>query len=48
MYKFPSKQISISNFGMPLGMTLSPDNRWVKKAQDIPWDEIEKRYASLF
>ena len=48
MYKFPSKQISISDFGMPLGMTLSPDNRWVKKAASIPWNEIELRYAALF
>jgi len=24
------------------------DNRWVKKAQTIPWLEIEKRYATLF
>jgi len=48
MYKFPSKQMSISDFGMPLGMTLSPDNRWVKKAASIPWDKIELRYAALF
>ena len=48
MYKFPSKQMSISDFGMPLGMTLSSDNRWVKKAALIPWDEIELRYAALF
>jgi len=48
MYKFLSKQIGISDFGMPLGIDLSPDNRWVKKAEIIPWDEIETRYASLF
>ena len=48
MYKFPSKQISITDFGMPLGMKLNPDNRWVKKAALIPWDEIEHRYAALF
>jgi len=48
MYKFPSKQTSISDFGMPLGLSLNPNNRWVKKAATIPWDEIEVRYASLF
>ena len=48
MYKFPSKQISITDFGMPLGMSLNPNNRWVKKAGTIPWDEIEVRYAALF
>ena len=48
MYKFENRQISISEFGQPVGMRLSPENRWVKKAQMIPWGEIEKRYAKLF
>jgi len=48
MYKFPSKQISITDFGMPLGVKLNPENRWVKKAALIPWEEIELRYAALF
>ena len=48
MYKFPSKQISFSDFGQPVGMKISSDNRWVKKAELIPWDEIEIRYAGLF
>ncbi len=48
MYKFPSKQISVTDFGMPLGMELDPENRWVKKAATIPWEEIELRYAKLF
>lgn len=29
-------------------MNLKESNRWVKKAQTIPWPEIEKRYAALF
>ena len=48
MYKFPSKQISITDFEMPLGMKPNPDNRWVKKAALIPWEEIELRFAALF
>jgi IS5 family transposase len=40
--------MSIFDFGMPLGVALNPENRWVKKANQIPWDEIEARYASLF
>lgn len=48
MYKFLDKQIGIFDFGMPLGLSLNPDNRWVKKADIIPWDEIELRYAKLF
>ena len=48
MYKFDDGQISIHEFGQPIGMKLREDNRWVKKAQTIPWLEIEKRYAALF
>ena len=29
-------------------MNLKEDNRWVKRALLIPWNDIEKRYASLF
>lgn len=35
-------------FKQPVGMNLKESNRWVKKAQTIPWLEIEKRYAALF
>ena len=31
-----------------MGMKLREDNRWVKKAQTIPWNKIESRYANLF
>ncbi len=48
MYKFPSKQIGFSDFGLPAGVKLSAENRWVKKAEMIPWEEIELRYAKLF
>lgn len=48
MYKYRSKQISFTDFNTPVGMKLNPDNRWVKKAELITWDEIEQRYAKLF
>ena len=48
MYKFPSKQIGLEDFGLPLGVKISSDNRWVKKAKLIPWEEIELKYAALF
>jgi hypothetical protein len=48
MYKYQSRQTSITDFGMPLGLALDTDNRWVKKAQTIPWVAIEERYAALF
>ena len=47
-YKYRNKQISLTDFNTPVGMKLNPDNRWVKKAELIPWDEIEQRYAKLF
>lgn len=48
MYKYSNGQISLADFRQPVGMHLKEDNRWVKKAQTIPWPEIEKRYAALF
>ena len=48
MYKYANGQISLSDFKQPTGMHLEETDRWVKKAQMIPWVEIEKRYAALF
>jgi hypothetical protein len=48
MYKFKDKQLSLTDFGQAAGLKLNPENRWIKKAQSIPWEEIEKRYAQLF
>lgn len=48
MYKFDNGQISLEDFGQPIGMNLKDSNRWVKRAQLIPWIEIEKKYAKLF
>ena len=48
MYRYSNGQIRLADFKQPVGMNLKEDNRWVKKAQIIPWHEIEKRYAALF
>ena len=49
MYKFDkNRQAELTDFNQPLGMKLNPDNRWVKKADMIPWDAIEEKYAELF
>ena len=48
MYRYSNGQISLSDFHQPMGMQLKEDNRWVKKAQMIPWDKIEEKYADLF
>ena len=37
-----------SEFELPFGGSLSPDNRWVKMAQLIPWSEFESEYAQNF
>ena len=48
MYRYSDGQISLTDFEQPMGMKLREDNRWVKKAQIIPWGKIEDRYAALF
>jgi len=47
MYRKNDGQISIAEFISPFGK-LDQNNRWVKKAEMIPWDRIEEKYASLF
>lgn len=41
-------QFSLTDFNQPMGLKMNPDNRWVKKAETIPWEAIEERYAELF
>ncbi len=48
MYKKPSLQMTIDDFILPFSGSLSADNRWVRLAKIIPWDEIEKEYAFMF
>ena len=48
MYQYASGQIRFEDFGQPVGMHMSPNNRWVKRAESIPWEDIEHRYAGLF
>ena len=49
MYKFSrNSQITFSDFNQPLGMKMNANNRWVKKAEMIPWDKIEEKYSKLF
>ena len=37
MYRYSNGQISLADFKQPVGMNLKESNRWVKKAQTIPW-----------
>ena len=49
MYKKnQNHQFSLGDFNQPMGLKLDPENKWIKKAAMIPWDEIEAVYADLF
>jgi transposase, IS5 family len=41
-------QLSFEDFFLPFGGELSGDNRWIKLAELIPWDELEDDYAAQF
>lgn len=44
----PRHQLSFEDFFLPLGGKLSGDNRWIKLAELIPWEDLEDDYASQF
>jgi IS5 family transposase len=46
MYRHNEKQLQFEKFKLPFGGKLRSDNRWVKLAKQIPWEEIEAIYAS--
>lgn len=49
MYKPIEKiQHSFLDFNQPMGLHMNPNNRWIKMADCIPWDEFEIKYAELF
>jgi transposase, IS5 family len=49
MYKKRDKeQLILADFAMPFSGKLSPGNRWVKFAKEIPWDEMEDQYVAQF
>ena len=44
----PRHQLSFEDFFQPFGGKLSSDNRWIKLAELIPWDDLYDDYASQF
>lgn len=44
----PSGQLSFEKFYLPFGGKFSGENRWVKLAELIPWDEVELKYTQKF
>ena len=46
MYRHNEKQLQFEKFKFVVGGKLRSDNRWVKLAKQIPWQDIEELYAS--
>lgn len=48
MYRRPTSQMVFEEFILPFEGKLDANNRWVKLAKIIPWEQIENDYADLF
>ncbi len=48
MYKEKDKASEFEQFYLPFGGHLRGDNRWVRLAAIIPWEEIETEYKKYF
>ena len=48
MYRHNQRQLEFEDFDLPFGGRLRSDNRWVKMAKFIPWDDFEKAYRKSF
>jgi hypothetical protein len=48
MYRKPKPQLTIDDFILPFSGSLDAENRWVKLAKIIPWDQLEQEYAFMF
>lgn len=48
MYRNTERQMTIYDFILPFSGKLDSNNRWVKMADIIPWDEIEEKYSRGF
>jgi IS5 family transposase len=49
MYRKNNKeQLEFKDFYLPFGGKIRSDNRWMKLAKVIPWEDLEDHYAALF
>ena len=48
MYRHNQRQIQFEDFDLPFGGKLRSDNRWVRMAKFIPWEEFERDYCKSF
>lgn len=43
-----NRQLTLTDFNQPIGLTMDSNNRWVQLAAYIPWEKYEHKYAHLF
>ena len=49
MYKFERyRQLGLADFNQPVGLKMNSGNRWIKKAETIPWNAIAKSMPDFF
>lgn len=48
MYRHNLKQLELTEFSLPFEGQLSPDNKWIKLARLIPWEQFEESYQENF
>lgn len=48
MYKHNLKQLEFVEFSLPFEGKLSRDNKWVRLAALVPWEQFEDRYQKNF
>lgn len=48
VYRTKTVQLSIESFGQELGVSLSPENKWVQLADQLPWTQMEDVYRVVF
>jgi IS5 family transposase len=41
-------ELALFEFKHPFGTALDPENRWVRLAALVPWDEVEGEYSGHF
>ena len=47
MYKYTDNtQSNFLDFNQPIGLHMNSENRWVKMADAIPWEILEKKYPT--
>lgn len=48
VYRHSVTQLSFESFGTDLSTPLSSDNEWVRLAEQIPWEKLDKAYQLAF